>query len=235
KAIEEFKKLIELEPSARSYTFLGLSYRHLGRFDEARKYFEEGLKRESTNAACLFNIGFIDERQGNTAAAEERFQQALRSNPDFSDALLELANLRTKDKKYAEAEELLRRYVRVARDPSSGYYKLAMVERSLHQMEAAERDLNVFQTLSKNSTTGPYPYQHLFDYLENRSKLTPQERAQLDVTELLQQIKKNPGQPQDLYLLTQAYLKLGKRDEALQAVSQLGQVSSDDYRTQAGV
>lgn len=235
KAIEEFKKLIILEPSARSYTFMGLSYRHLGRFDEARKYFEEGLKREPTNAACLFNIGFIDERQGNTASAEEKFQQALRSNPDFSDALLELANLRTKDKKYAEAAELLRRYVKVSRDPSSGYYKLAMVERSLHQMDAAERDLKVFQTLSKNSTTGPYPYQHLFDYLENRSKLTPQERAQLDVTELLQQIKKNPGQPQDLYLLTQAYLKLGKRDEALQAVSQLDQVSSDDYRTQAGV
>jgi tetratricopeptide (TPR) repeat protein len=235
KAIEEFKTLIALEPSARSYTFMGLSYRHLGRFDEARKYFDEGLKREPTNAACLFNIGFIDERQGNTASAEERFQQALRSNPDFSDALLELANLRTKDKKYAEAAELLRHYVKVSRDPSSGYYKLAMVERSLHQMEAAERDLKVFQTLSKNSTTGPYPYQHLFDYLENRSKLTPQERAQLDVTELFQQIKKNPGQPQDLYLLAQAYLKLGKSEEALQAVSQLDQLSSADYRTQAGV
>ena len=235
KAIEEFKTLIALEPSARSYTFMGLSYRHLGRFDEARKYFDEGLKREPTNAACLFNIGFIDERQGNTASAEERFQQALRSNPDFSDALLELANLRTKDKKYAAAAELLRRYVNVSRDPSSGYYKLAMVERSLHQMDAAERDLKVFQTLSKNSTTGPYPYQHLFDYLENRSKLTSQERAQLDVTELLQQIQKNPGQPQDLYLLAQAYLKLGKNEEALQAVSQLDQVSSDDYRTQAGV
>ncbi len=235
KAIEEFKKLIVLEPSARSYTFMGLSYRHLGRFDEARKYFEEGLKREPTNAACLFNIGFIDERQGNTAFAEGKFQRALRSNPDFSDALLELANLRTKDKKYAEAAELLRRYVKVSRDPSSGYYKLAMVERSLHQMDAAERDLKVFQTLSKNSTTGPYPYQHLFDYLENRSKLTSQERAQLDVTELLRQIKKNPGQPQDLYLLAQAYLKLGKNEEALQAVSQLDQLSSDDYRTQAGV
>jgi tetratricopeptide (TPR) repeat protein len=235
KAIDEFKKLIELEPSARSYTFMGLSYRHLGRFDEARKYFEEGLKLEPTNAACLFNLGFIEERQGSAAAADQHFQQALRSNPDFSDALLELANLRSKDKKYAEAAELLRRYVKVAREPSSGYYKLAMVERSLHQMEAAERDLKVFQTLSKNSNTGPYPYQHLFDYLENRTKLTPTERAQLDVTELLEQIKKNPGQPQDLYLLAQAYLKLGKRDPALQAVSQLDQLSSDDYRTQAGI
>jgi len=235
RAIEEFKRLIALEPSARSYTFMGLSYRHLGRFDEARKYFEEGLKLEPTNAACLFNIGFIEERQGNAAAADQHFQQALRSNPDFSEALLELANLRTKDKKYAEAAELLHRYVKVAREPSSGYYKLAMVERSLHQMDAAERDLKVFQTLSKNANTGPYPYQHLFDYLENRTKLTPTERAQLDVTELIEQIKKNPGQPQDLYLLAQAYLKLGKHEEALQVVSRLDQLSSDDYRTQAGV
>jgi tetratricopeptide (TPR) repeat protein len=235
KAIEEFKKLIEMEPSARSYTFLGLSYRHLGRFDEARKYFEEGLKHDSTSAACLFNIGFIEERQGNTADADVKFQQALKSNPDFSDALLELANLRTKDKKYAEAAGLLRRYVKVSRDPVAGYYKLAMVERSLHQLDAAERDLKVFQTLSKNSSTGPYPFQHLFDYLENRSQLSSKDRAQLDVTELLQQVKKNPGQPQDLYLLAHAYLRLGNRDEALQAIAQVDQISSDDYRTQTGV
>lgn len=235
KAIDEFKKLIELEPSARSYSFMGLSYRHLGRFDEARKYFEEGLKRDPNNAACLFNLGFIEERQGNTAAADTKFQQALRSNPDFSDALLELANLRTKDKKFEEAAELLRRYVKVSHDPAPGYYKLAMVERSLHQAEAAQRDLQVFQTLSKNANTGPYPYQHLFDYLDNRTKLSAKERTQLDVTELQAQMKKNPGQPQDLYLLAQAYLKLGQRDQAMQAVSQLDQISNDDYRTQTGV
>lgn len=235
KAIDEFKKLIELEPSARSYTFMGLSYRHLGRFDEARKYFQEGLKRDPNNAACLFNLGFIEERQGSTAAADAKFRQALRSNPDFSDALLELANLRTKDKKFVEAAELLRRYVKVSHDPAPGYYKLAMVERSLHQMDAAQRDLQVFQTLSKNANTGPYPYQHLFDYLDNRTKLSTKERTQLDVTELQAQMKKNPGQPQDLYLLAQAYLKLGQRDQAMEAVSQLDQISNDDYRTQTGV
>lgn len=235
KAIEEFKTLVAMDPSARSYTFLGLSYRHLGRFDEARKYFEEGLKHDPKNAACLFNLGFIEERQGNAAAADANFQQTLRANPNFPDALLELANLRTKDKKYAEAADLLRRYVKVARDPAPGYYKLAMIERSLHQMDAAQRDLQVFQTLSKNASTGPYPYQHLFDYLDNRSKLSAQERTQLDVTELTAQIKKNPGQPQDLYLLAEAYLKLGQRQEALETVAQLDQVSSGDYRTQTGL
>jgi tetratricopeptide (TPR) repeat protein len=235
RALEEFKKLVELDPSARSYVFMGLSYRHLGRFDEALKYFQQGLKLDPHNTSCLFNIGYIEERQGNYARAEELFQQALRSNPEFPDALLELSNLRVKDKKFAEAVELLRRFVKVSHDPADGYYKLAMAERSLHQTEAAQRDLSVFQTLSKNSATGPYPYQHLFDYLDNRSKLSTQARTELDVTELNDQIQKHPGQPQDLYLLAETYLKLGKLAEARQTIAQLDQISGDDYRTQTGV
>ncbi len=235
RAIDEFKTLIALDPSPRSYTFMGLSYRHLGRFDEALKYFQEGLKLDPHNASSLFNIGYIEERQGNYARADDLFQQALRSNPDFSEALLELANLRVKDKKFVEAADLLRRYVKVSHDPATGYYKLAMVERSLHQTAAAQRDLNVFQTLSKNSAGGPYPYQHLFEYLDQRSKFSSQARTQLDVAELSEQIQKHPGQTQDLYLLAETYLKLGKASEARQTIVQLDQLSADDYRTQTGI
>jgi tetratricopeptide (TPR) repeat protein len=235
KAIEEFKNLIALDPSARSYTFMGLSYRHLGRFDEALKYFNEGLKLDPRNASCLFNVGYIQERQGNYVQADALFQQALRSNPDFSEALLELANLRTRDKKYAEAADLLRRYVKVSRDAATGYYKLAMVERNLHQNDAAQRDLNVFQTLSKNSSTGPVPYQHLFDYVDNRTKLSAQERSQLDLSELNEQIKKHPGQSQDLYLLAETYLKLGDQTKAKETIALLDQISAEDYRTQTGI
>ena len=234
KAIEEFKTLIALDPSARSYAFMGLAYRHLGRFDEATKYFNEGLKLDPHNASCLYNLGFIEERQGNSARADELFQQTLKSNPDFSDALLELANLRVKDKKYTEAAELLRHYVRVGHDVATGYYKLAMAERSLHQTSAAERDLSVFQTLSKNSSTGPMPYQHLFEYLDTRSQLSPQARTELDITELNEQIKKHPGQTQDLYLLAETYLKLGDLRNAHEAIVQLDEVSAGDYRTQTG-
>jgi tetratricopeptide (TPR) repeat protein len=235
KAIEEFKTLVGLDPAARSYAFLGLSFRHLGRFDEARKYFQEGLKKDPRNASCLFNLGFIAERQGNNAGAEEFFQKALKANPDFADALLELANLRIENKNFEQAAQLLRRYVRVSPQPASGYYKLAMVERSLHQTEAAQRDLTVFQTLSKDASTGPYPYQHLFDYLNNRSALSPQDRTQLDLAQLTEQIQKHPDQPQDLYLLAETYLKLGRSEDALKTVMQLDQLSAGDYRTQTGV
>jgi tetratricopeptide (TPR) repeat protein len=235
KAIEEFNTLVGLDPSARSYAFLGLSYRHLGRFDEARKYFQLGLKQDPRNASCLFNMGFIEERQGNNAAAEEFFQKALKENPDFPEALLELANLRTENKKFEEAVQLLRRFVRLSPQPATGYYKLAMVERSLHQTEAAQRDLGVFQTLSKNVSPGPYPYQHLFDYLNNRSDLSAKARTQMDLAELTAQIQKHPDQPQDLYLLAETYLKLGRRDEALASVAKLDELSAGDFRTQTGV
>jgi len=235
KAIEEFQKLIAIDPSSRSYVFMGLSYRNLGRFDEAKKYFLKGLELDPHSNSCLYNLGFIAERQGDTAEAEAKFQQVLRSNPDFPEALLELANIRVTSKNYSEAAELLRRYVRVSRDPATGYYKLAMVERSLHDTAAADRDLRVFQTLSKNSASGPYPYEHLFDYLDNRSKLAPQAQEQLDIAELTDEIKKHPDQPENLYLLAEAYLKSGKADEARSTIAQLDKLSAGDFRTLTGV
>lgn len=235
KAIDQFTKLVKIENSGRSYSFLGLSYRNLGRFDDAKKYFEEGIKLDPHNASCLFNLGFIAERQGDAASAENYFQQALRFNPDFPDALLELANLRMAAKKYAQAEELLRRYVRVSRDPANGYYKLAMAERSLHETAAADRDLNSFKTLSKSSASGPLPFENLFDYLNNRSKLAPGSRTQLDLTELTNEVKKHPDQPQNLYLLAEAYLKSGDAENASSAIARLDQLASGDFRTLAGV
>ena len=234
KAIDEFNTLLEIDKSARSYAFLGLSYRNLGRFDEAKSYFEKGLALDPHNSTCLFNLGFIAERQGDAARAEQFFQKTLQNNPEYSEALLELANLRTAAKRMPEAEELLRRYVKVAHDPSNGYYKLAMVERSLHETDAANRDLNVFRTLSKNTQAGPYPFENLFNYLDNRSQLAPGARQQLDIAELNNEIRRHPNQPESLYMLAEAYLKSAKIDEARDTVRQLDALSANDYRTLNG-
>ncbi len=236
KAIEIFNTLIQVEGSARSHAFLGLSYRNLGRFDEAIQQFQQGLKLDRNNSLCLFNLGYIAARQGDAAAAESYLQKALQANPDFADALLELANLRIAAKKTQEAADLLRHYVKVSRDPATGYYKLAMVERSLHNTTAAERDLAVFKTLSESASasSGPLPYQHLFDFLQNRSQLTAPQRDQLDIGQLNERIKQHPDQVEDLYLLAEAYLKSGKLDKAKDTIAQLDKVSEGDFRTLTG-
>ncbi|WP_109486220.1 tetratricopeptide repeat protein [Occallatibacter savannae] len=234
KAIEEFNMLLDVEKSARSYAFLGLSYRNLGRFDEAKKYFDRGIALDPHSATCLFNLGFIAERQGDAAGAQRYFEETLRYNPKYSDALLELANIHSAAKRLPQAEELLRRYVKVAPDPANGYYKLAMVERGLHENEAANRDLNVFKTLSKNAQAGPYPFEHLFDYLNSRSELGAGARTQLDITELQAEIQRHPNQPQNLYMLVEAYLKSGRLEEARKTVGELDNLSSNDFRTLNG-
>ncbi len=233
KAIEEFKKLLQVDNSARSYSFLVLSYRNLGRFDEAEAYLRQGLKLDPHSITCLFNLGFIAERKGDSAAADSLLQQALRIDPNYADALLELANIRSAAKKPQEAEELLRRFVQVSHDPAPGYYKLAMIERSLHETAAADRDLNAFKTFSKNSSSGPYPYQHLFDYLDNRSKLAAGAQQQLDINELIEEAKRHPNRPENLYLLAEAYLKSGDVENAKSTIAQLDQLAGD-VRTLTG-
>jgi tetratricopeptide (TPR) repeat protein len=234
KSIAEFKKLIEIEPSARAYAFLGLSHTYLGRFDEAKQDFQNGLKLDPHNNFCLFHLGYIAKLQGDTAGADVIFQKVLRSDPDFPHALIELANLRIEGKRFPEAEELLRKYIRVSPNPATGYYKLAMVERKLHETAAADRDLAQFQTLSKNVSVNAYPYENLFDYLDNRSKLDPGARNQQDLAQLVEQIKEHPDQPDVLYPLAEAYLKAGKVDEARNTIAQLDKVNSGDSRTLAG-
>ncbi|KAA6464776.1 tetratricopeptide repeat protein [Acidobacteria bacterium AB60] len=236
KSIEIFNKLIEVEGSARSYAFLGLSYRNLGRFDEAIQQFQQGLKLDPKNALCLFNLGYIAARQGDAAGAETYLQKALQLKPDFADALLELANLRIAAQKRQEAAELLRHYVKVSRDPATGYYKLAMIERALHDTAAAERDLAIFKNVSRSapSLSGPFPYQHLFDFLDNRSQLAASDRRQLDISQLTERIKQHPDQAEDLYLLAEAYLSDGKLENAKDTVAQLDKASDGDYRTLTG-
>src|SRR5260370_20943648 len=84
-----------------------------------------------------------------------------------------MGGLKMEQKKYAESIPFLRRCARVNTKPAEAYYKLAIAERNLHQVEASQRDMKVFVTLSKNPQPGPYPLQNFFSYLNRSPRLTP--------------------------------------------------------------
>jgi tetratricopeptide (TPR) repeat protein len=235
KATEEFTTLIALDPSARSYALMGLCYRHLGKYSEAKRYLNQSLSADPNNVLALFNLGFIARKQGDNARAEQYFQHALRIDPNYPDALFELGSLEMDNKQYAEAIPIFRHCTDVSSRPADAYYKVALAERSLHQMAAAQRDMNIFQTLSKNPQPGPYPLQHFYNYLERRSSLTPAQQSAADLHELQAEVQQHPDRPRSLYLLAEGFLKAGRSDEALQTIKRLEDVSGGDFRTQLDI
>lgn len=221
KAIVEFTRLVQLQPSVRAYSFLGLSYTYLGRFNEAKQNFHDALRLDPRSNFCLFQLGYIARMQGDSTGAETIFRTVLRSDPNYPNALLELANVRIDHKQFGEAADLLKRYIRVDKDSATGYYKLAMVEKNLHRTDAAAHDLAEFQSLSKDTNVSSHPYDNLFDYLDSRSKLSTPAKIQLDITDLSNQLKTHPDQSEILYALAEDYLKAGKLDDARATIAQL--------------
>jgi len=233
-AVEEFKLLLQLDHSARSYTYMGLCQRHLGKLDDARDYLNQGLKLDPNDAVILFNLGVIAKKQREQAQAEQYLRRALKINPAYVEAFFELGGLLMDEKRYAEAIPLLRRNAELSQKPAPAYYKLATAERNLGQVDTAQRDMKVFLTLSKNSDPGPYPLQNFFEQVERRGELSATQRRQADVSELEAEVKQHPDRPRSLYQLAEAYLEVDRVDDARRTILQLDQISGGDYRTLLG-
>src|SRR5258708_20237589 len=124
-------------------------------------------------------------------------------------------------KKYDEAVPLFRHFVEVTENPTQGYYKLAISERNLQQLEASERDMNVFKTLSKSPQPAAYPLQHFFDYLERRTTFTSEQQNEADLRELEAEVSQHPDRPRSLDLLADSLLNLGRANAAIQTLHPL--------------
>jgi tetratricopeptide (TPR) repeat protein len=234
-AVKEFKTLVSLDPAPRSYALMGMCYRHLGQYDEAKRFLEESLKGDPENLPALFHLGMIAKTQRNPLLAEKYFERAVRADPNYADALLELAGVKMDQRRYEEAIPLLRLCIQLNGGLPAAYYKLALAERSAHQLEAARRDMSVFQTLSKNPEAAPYPLQHFFDYLERRNALPAAQQSAADLHELEMEVNQHPDRPRSLYLLAEALLKVGREKDATEVLQRLEEVSGGDFRTELGI
>jgi Flp pilus assembly protein TadD len=105
------------------------------------------LKEDPRNAAAEAKLGFIEGFRGHSAAAEERYRQALALNPNQLEALLGLAAILRERSEYEKAAEL---YARASLDDpldETIHFRLAQVDRLLNKKADADREMKLFKEI----------------------------------------------------------------------------------------
>ena len=234
-ALELLVKARKLAPTNTDVIFLAARLSMNERFHEdAIPWLEEGLKiapnRADLHAAlgeCYFIAGKVDK-------ALLEFQALTKLDPSarsYAFAALAYRNLG----RFDEAKTYLEQGLKLDPRNPACLYNLGYIASRQGDYDEAERDLKIFQTLSKDSSSGPYPFQNLFDYLDKRAGLAPTEQSRVDLEQLRQEVKIHPDRPQNIYLLASEDLDAGQVEEARQAIARLDQLSQGDFRTAVGV
>ena len=137
----EYRHSLRLEPdNSSTLNNHGAFLCQRGAYDEAMASFAKALKDPlyETPAAAHTNAGVCARDKGKTGQAESYFRLALGADPEFTDALLQLADLSFADKIYLQARAFMDRYMASTAAATSDALWLGLrVEQALGDKAAA--------------------------------------------------------------------------------------------------
>jgi tetratricopeptide (TPR) repeat protein len=153
-AVAEYRKAIEKNPKA-----INLHYR-LGRallqqshdpaaLDQARKEFEAELALNPSDAVAEYQVAQILMAKQEKQQAAPHFERAAELRPDFPEALIAVAKLRSDAKRYADAIALLERAVKLQPRNETAHYNLMMAYRNGGRAADAQREKTELEKLQK--------------------------------------------------------------------------------------
>ncbi len=171
-AIAEYRKAIEKNPIGLNLHYrlaraLLLESHDPASLEAARKEFEEELKLNPSDAVAEYQVGQILLAQQKPGDALARLNKAVTLNPDFAEALVALAKMKSEAKQYEEAIPLLERAVKLQPMSESAHYSLMLAYRNGGRMEDAQREKEAMDKLTK-------PVEGEFtDFLKKLGEKTP--------------------------------------------------------------
>jgi tetratricopeptide (TPR) repeat protein len=114
---------------------------------EALKEFQQELELDPTHANAAYEIGEIHRKAGRLDAAREYFETALKSYPEFEEALVGLGRTLVVLGKPEPAVALLQKAIAINAASQVAYYQLAQAYRALGNAAAQEKALAAFEQL----------------------------------------------------------------------------------------
>jgi tetratricopeptide (TPR) repeat protein len=153
-AIEEYRKAIAKNPKA-----INLHYR-LARallqqshdpavLDQARREFEAELLLNPSDAVAEYQVGQLLIAQQKASEAAAHLERAAQLRPDFPEALIAVAKLRSDAKRYPDAIALLERAVNLQPRNESAHYNLMIAYRNTGRAADALREKTELEKLQK--------------------------------------------------------------------------------------
>jgi type IV pilus assembly protein PilF len=139
KAEQHFKRAIELNPSdSAAQTNYGAFLCQHGRIDEGEKYFKMAVENPLYNkpAMAYSNAGMCRLRADDARGAEVYFRAALRADPKFPVALINMAEISFEDQAYMAARAYLQRYEEVGKHTASSLWLGIRIEEMLGDKDA---------------------------------------------------------------------------------------------------
>ncbi|MES1257499.1 MAG: tetratricopeptide repeat protein, partial [Acidobacteriota bacterium] len=172
-AIAEYRKAIGKNPKA-----INLHYR-LGRallqqshdpaaLEQARKEFVAELALNPADAVAEFQVAQILATQGKKPEAAARYERAAQLRPDFPEALIAVAKVRSDAQRYDEAIQLLERAVKLQPRGEIAHYNLMIAYRNAGRTADAQREKAELDRLQKS------PEGEFTDFLKRLGENPPQ-------------------------------------------------------------
>jgi tetratricopeptide (TPR) repeat protein len=117
-AIALYREAVQAFPKDTMIGYkLALALDKANQTDDERAALQQVITTDPTFAAAQYQLGYLDSRAGNNAAAEEHFRYAVQAAPAYVDAWISLAATLGMESKLPEAQQAVRIALRI--DPKN--------------------------------------------------------------------------------------------------------------------
>lgn len=140
-AEEEYRKAVSLDANDGALrNNFGVFLCANGKTTEALRYFMQAAasKTYTTPEVAWTNAGVCARRSSDSEAAERHFREALQANPQFPDALAQMATLAYEKKDYLRCRAFMQRYLATGQASPDVLWIASLNERQLGDIEAAQ-------------------------------------------------------------------------------------------------
>ncbi len=153
-AIAEYRRAIEKNPKAIDLHFrlaraILMQSHEPAALEQARLEFTAELSLNPYDAVAEYQVAQILAAQLKPADAAAHFERAAELRPDFPEALIAVAKLRSEAKRYDDAVVLLERAVKLQPRGEAAHYNLMIAYRNAGRAADAQREKAAIDQLQK--------------------------------------------------------------------------------------